>query len=281
VVNPSFEEDVTWGTTGNINLNGTTYNPCFTQSVAAANNQFPQVLPVKGWKAESKLSPASKYALLYSMPYSFTQYCVSPSNIGNSASIMAVPAAFEDEAGSRCLSILNSWTVGTNAISQKVQLPAAAEYTLTFDMRYECANESRRPADNVITATGGNVNTALCGVESEGQTFYAPYPEAASTWQEQRITFTASDSENPTATLRFGLNTTANQGAANQTRLHVDNVRLWMPRDAYDQAVGVKALPQSAHTGAEATTYDLGGRRIAGHPRQHGIYIHDGRKIVR
>ena len=281
VVNPSFEEDVTWGTTGNINLNGTTYNPCYTQSVAAANNQYPQVLPVKGWKAESKLSPASKYALLYSMPYSFTQYCVSPSNIGNSASIMSVPAAFEDEVGSRCLSILNSWTIGTNAISQKVQLPAAAEYTLTFDMRYECANESRRPADNVITATGGNVNTALCGVEHQGQTFYAPYPEAASTWVRQRITFTAADSEDLTATLRFGLNTTANQGAANQTRLHVDNVRLWMPRDAYDQAVGVKALPPSAQSGAEAATYDLGGRRIAGQPQQHGIYIHDGRKIVR
>jgi hypothetical protein len=47
VVNPSFEEDKTWGTTGSITLNGTTYNPCYTQSVAAASNDFPQVLPVK------------------------------------------------------------------------------------------------------------------------------------------------------------------------------------------------------------------------------------------
>lgn len=282
IVNPNFEEDDTWGTTGSITLGGTTYNPCYTQSVAPADNQFPQVLPVVGWTAESSLAPASKFALLYSMPYSFSQYCVSPSSLGNSASIMAVPAAFEEEAATRCLSILNSWTVGTNAISQQVTLPADGRYAMTFDLRYDCANESRRTADNVIAATGGNVNTLLCGVVADGQEYYAPYPTASATWTEQRIEFDATAAQ--PITLRLGLATTANQGAANQTRLYIDNVRLWQQQDVN---VGIHRINDAAPNGqsvngksVNSKWYDLNGRHVPS-PLPHHVYVINGQKVAK
>ncbi len=279
IANPNFEEDVTWGTTGSITLNGTAYNPCFTQSVAAADSQFPQVLPVKGWTTERTLSPASKFALLYSMPYSFTQYCVSPSNVGNSASIMAVPAAFEEQAATRCLSILNSWTVGTNAISQQVELPASGQYALTFQMRYDCPNESRHPEPNVISTTGGNVNTALCGIcGTNGGDLYAPYPTAAGTWEQQCIKFSGNAQQ--TVTLHFGLQTTENQGAANQTRLYIDNIQLWQLTEQEPDKIEHPSVDGSPKPFSSNVLYDLSGRRIPAIP-QHGVFIQDGRKIQR
>ena len=281
IANPSFEEDITWGTTGNITLNNVAYNPCYTQSVSAASSNFPQVLPVQGWKAESKLSPASNYCLLYSMPYSFTQYCVSPSNIGNSASIMAVPAAFEEEVGTRCLSILNSWTIGTNAISQTIQIPQDGSFALTFDLRYDCANESRRTAPNVIATTGGNINTLLCGVVTGGKEYYAPFPAAAGTWEQMTVPFELSTTANiKTVTLRLGLQTTANQGAANQTRVYIDNVRLWQKKETVPVGIGLTPAPSLSRGGETGAVYDLSGRRLSTLPR-HGIVIQNGQKILR
>ncbi len=281
IVNPNFEEDETWGTTGNITLNGTTYNPCYTQSVAAANSNFPQVLPVKGWKTENTLSPASKFALLYSMPYSFTQYCVSPSNVGNSSSIMAVPAVDADSAKTRCLSVLNSWTAGTNAISQEIKLPTSGSYRLTFDLRYECANESRRTAPNVITTTGGNVNTLRCGVRFQGQEFMASYPNAANTWQQQTVDFEyvtiPNGDMNQAIEIFMGLNTSASQGAANNTRLYIDNIRLW--QQTSEQPDAVRQTLNAAQS-SNNQYYDLTGRRLAALPQQRGIFIQKGRKIV-
>ena len=277
LVNPNFEEDETWGTTGSITLNGTTYNPCYTQTVKASDNNFPQVLPVKGWTPESKLSPASKFALLYSMPYSFTQYCVSPSSVGNSTSIMAVPAADADSAMTRCLSILNSWTAGTNAISQTAALPAGV-YSLTFDMRYDCANESRRTAENVVNTTGGNINTALCGVVVGSQEYYAPYPEAANTWQQQAVPFTLSEASD--VIFRLGLNTTTNQGAANNTRLYIDNLRLWKLTDDVVDGIGGTDSPKWENENMPGTIYDLSGRLLTQVPAK-GVFIKAGRKVVR
>lgn len=105
--NPGFEEDETWGTKSAVNLNGILYDPCYVNTVAATNNKWPQILPTKGWSPANALKGGSNFALLYSMPYSTDIYCVSPSNVGNSASIMAAPAS-DEIGGTRCLSILNS-----------------------------------------------------------------------------------------------------------------------------------------------------------------------------
>ncbi len=301
LTNPNFEEDETWGTTGNITLNGTTYNPCYTQAVKAANSNYPQVLPVKGWKAESKLSSASKFALLYSMPYSFTQYCVSPSSVGNSSCIMAVPAEFDSEAGTRCLSIMNSWTTGTNAISQSITLPNGS-YIIRYDCRYDCPNESRRLASNVLSTTGGNINTALCGLVlndeqarvylrqddnyqqlNSGTELYT-LPSQAGTWEEQRFRLNVI-SEKADITFRFGLKTSENQGAANQARLYVDNLRII---ELKYNGTGLEEVmekePQAVISGAPL--YDLSGCRI-NHLTSYnsssylkGIFI-QGRQLLR
>ncbi len=280
IANPNFEEDDTWGTTGSITLGNTTYSPCYTQTVKAANAQLPQVLPVVGWTAASQLSPASNFALLYSMPYSFTQYCVSPSNLGNSASIMALPAAFEDEVGSRCLSILNSWSIGTNAISQDFEMPQGGKFALTFDLRYDCANESRRTAPNVIATTGGNVNTLLCGVVAEGKESYAPFPSAAGTWEQMTVPFELSQTTDiKTVTIRLGLQTTANQGAANQTRLYIDNVRLWQFKEqTTDDVQMLKEEPEAQRRKEHHYLFNLAGQRV-GQARK-GLYIYDNSKIL-
>ena len=281
IANPSFEEDQTWGTTGSITLGTTTYNPCYTQTVAASNSSYPQILPVQGWTAETSVSPATNYALLYSMPYSFTQYCVSPSNVGNSASIMAVPVAFEEEVGTRCLSILNSWTVGTNAVSQDIEMPLVGNFALTFDLRYDCATESRRTAPNVVSTTGGNVNTLLCGVVTGGKEYYAPFPVAAGTWEQMTVPFELPETADiKTVTLRLGLQTTANQGVANNTRLYIDNVRLWHQKEVVP--VGIERLTHDpSRQGGEraGAVYDLSGRRLSQMP-QKGFVILNGQKIL-
>ena len=271
LANPNFEEDQTWATTGSITLNGTTYNPCFTQSVAPADSRFPQVLPVVGWTPENGLSSSSNFALLYSMPYSFTQYCVSPSNVGNSASIMAQPAAFADEAGDRCLSVMNSWTAGLNAIRQDVTLEPG-DYMLTLDLRYACANESRRTAPNVVATSGGNVCTAYCGVVTDGEEHYAPLPSVAEAWEQKDVTFTIPAGSPKTVTLRVGLHTTESQGAANQTRLYVDNLRLLqraypkgdVNRDYVVTIADVTALVNIILTRTGSTAYNLGAADVNG-----------------
>ena len=292
VANPSFEEDKTWGTTGSITLNGTTYNPCYTQTVKATNSQFPQVLPVQGWKAETKLSPASNFALLYSMPYSFTQYCVSPSNLGNSTSIMAPPAEFDEEAGARCLSVLSSWTAGTNAISQTAVLPAG-EYIISYCLRYDCPNESRRTAPNVLTTTGGNTCTSLCGIALEDKdakvivwnedrteptlltTLYS-LPSQAGTWEKKTIRLTVNEDQ-AHLTFRFGLKTTVNIGAANQVRLYADNVQIIKLEYS---GTGVGAAPSADDHDRTSSLYDLQGRPLTHLPAK-GLFIQDGHKVVR
>ena len=219
--NPGFEEDDTYGTvSSSFTLNGVEYAPCYVNSIAAANSRWPQLLPVQGWKAENGLTTASNFCTLYSMPYSATMYCVSPSNVGNSASIMAEPAFF-DSCGERCLNILNSWSDGQNRISQTISLPAG-EYKLVFLMQYACPNESRR-SGSYITTTGGNINRSLCGV-SYGETEQYLYPERANNWEEMECPFTLSQRSD--VCISMGLETSAGQGAANNTRIYIDRVRL-------------------------------------------------------
>lgn len=267
IQNPSFEEDKSWSTTGNITLNSVTYNPCYTQEEPAIDASFPQVLAVKGWTPVSTLGTSSNFALRYSMPYSNDIYCVSPSSLGNSTSIKGAPLANMGECGDRCLSVLNSWTSGTNAIQQTVKLPAG-EYILTYVMTYTCANEESHNG-NVVTA-GGNVNTSLCGLSIDGGQDIFWLPETAETWAENAIPFTLG--EETEVTISMGLNTTKGVGAANNTRLYIDNVRLYGKKDMAD---GIQTpTPSAPHE-----YYDLQGRRVAT-PAQHGIYISAGSKVV-
>ncbi len=277
LANPSFEEDQTWSATGSLTLGGVSYNPCYINKVEAADGKWPQILPVQGWKGGNALNGGSNYAVLYSMPYSTTMYCVSPSNVGNSASIMAAPAQF-DACGTRCLSVLNSWDTGSNAITQTVRLPAG-EYRLSFVMQYVCPNESRHQDDR-ITAND-NENYSLCGIALGGTNrFY--YPATANNWERITCPFTLTEPTDVTVSL--GLRTTVGVGAANNTRLYIDDVRLWSRNAPLPDAVR-DLLPDAPD--AKTDVYTLQGipvrRQVpisqAAHGLSKGIYIINGQKV--
>ena len=226
--NPNFEEDSTYGNdTGNVTLGNTTYNPCYVNTVSAVNSSYPNILPVKGWKAGNGLNGGSNFARMYSMPYSTTMFCVSPSNVGNYAAQCARPM-YDETAAERCLTVLNSWTAGSNAITQTVTLQPGI-YRLLLDMKYECTNEV---SNNGTTVTAsGNTNTSLTGVKIGTRTDYR-YPSERSSWQLMCYDFELKE---PTAvTVSAGFRASASVGAANNTLLYIDNVRLLVKRTKGD-----------------------------------------------
>ncbi len=265
--NSSFEADKTYGdATGNVTLGNVTYNPCYVNSVAAANKNFINVLPVEGWTSAAALNGSSNYCRMYSMPYSATMYCVSPSSQGNYAAQCAAPA-LDDDCGSRCLTVLNSWAVGRNAVTQSVALPAG-EYRLVMDMKYECPNQSANDG-TLIRTSGGNVNTSQTGVKTNAATDYR-YPSQPNEWQQMVYDFTLSAPENVTFSL--GYTTSASQGAANNTLLYIDHVRLGTKTTS--------GIASAVEDGADAATgiYTLGGVRVA--RAEKGVYVVDGRKTI-
>ena len=277
LVNPSFEEDQTWSKTGSATLNGVTYNPCYLNEATPVDSKWVQIFPIKGWTNVNELAGGSAFALLYSMPYSYDMYCVSPSNLGNSASIMAAPAA-DEAAGTRCLSVMNSWDSGTNGIRQTVNLPQG-EYRLTFLAKYVCANEMAHLADDVISTSSDNVNYSLCGL-SYGDVQTYRYPRVANGWEWITIPFTLDEATDVTVSL--GLKTTASVGAANNTRLYIDDVRLYSKPG---ETTGIASAAPADDTPTDV--YNLQGIKLrsriarsqatAGLPE--GIYIVGSKKV--
>lgn len=269
LTNPNFEDDSTYGNAkGNVTLGSVTYNPCYVNSVAATAASFPNVLPVKGWTAGNQLGTASKFARMYSMPYSTTLYCVSPSSVGNYAAQCARPMT-DTQTGDRCLTVLNSWTSGSNAITQDVTLTAGT-YRVLLDMRYECTNQ--RSNDGTTVQADGNTNTSLTGVTVGKKSQYA-YPDQNATWQTMKFDF---DIENTQAvTISLGYRSSAGVGAANNTLLYIDNVRLL--RQNNGEADGIMSVTPIQNLRHDA--YDLTGRKITAEALRPGIYIIDGKKL--
>ena len=271
LVNPSFEQDETYGKAdGSVTLGSVTYNPCYTNTVAATNTKWPNVLPVKGWTAGNKLSGGSNFCRMYSMPYSSTQYCVSPSNVGNYAARCSRPIFDSDKCGERVLTVLNSWDSGANAITQDVSL-SAGKYRLLMDVRYECPNQTQN-SGKTVTTSGNNTNTSLTGMKIGTKTDYR-YPSESNTWQQLCYDFELADEQ--TVTLSLGFQTSASVGAANNTLLYIDNLRLL----ASDENVPTFIREVNTVSSAAAAVYDLQGRTVVN--TKHGVYIQDGKKIIK
>ena len=220
LTNANFEDDITYGdASGNVTLGSTVYNPCYVNAVKASNSSYPNLLPVKGWTSKSTLTGGSNFARMYSMPYSTTMYCVSPSNVGNYAAQCARPL-MDDTCGVRCLTVLNSWTSGTNRIVQTARLPEG-DYRLLIDMRYECPNQQSNDGSKVVAP--GNTNTAYTGVKYGSKTDYR-YPAENNTWELMCYDFSLNRTLN--VEISLGFTTSAAVGAANNTLLYIDNVRL-------------------------------------------------------
>ena len=273
VVNASFEEDETYGKAdGNVTLGSTTYTPCYVNTVSAANTKWPNVLPVKGWTAGNQLGGGSNFCRMYSMPYSTIQYCVSPSNVGNYAARCSRPVFDSDSCGQRVLTILNSWDSGSNAITQSVTLPAG-KYRLLMDARMECPNLTSNNG-SVVTTSGNNTCTSLTGIKIGTKTDYR-YPTENNTWQQLCYDFELDSDQNVTFSL--GFKTTASAGAANNTLLYIDNLRLLKAEDSVN---AIRDIHQQSRI-QTTTLYDLLGRQVKENPTRRGIYISNGHKIIR
>ena len=277
--NPGFEEDQTYGTESKVTLNGVVYDPCYINTVKAADSKWPQVLPIQGWTPGNGLKGGSNFAVLYSMPYSTTMYCVSPSNVGNSASIMAAPAT-DDACGKRCLSILNSWDSGNNSISQTFTLPKG-EYKLSFLAQYVCANEMRHINDYTIATTGDNLNYSRCGIRF-GDTEIYKYPRLANHWETVECPFSLETETQ--VTVSMGLETTAGVGAAYNTRLYIDQVKLYSKDEIINDVSGILGEADTENV----DVYNLQGMKLrsnvpAGQATRglsKGIYIVGHKKTI-
>ena len=224
LTNASFEEDLTYGkeNADGLTVNGVTYKPCYVNTISADDPKWPNILPVKGWTPANGLNGGSNFCRMYSMPYSSTQYCVSPSNVGNYAARCSRPL-IDDDCGDRVLTVLNSWDVGGNAIMKYLYL-YPSKYRLLLDMRYECPNEVSNDG-RVIVTSDNNTNTSLTGLRTRAGTDFR-YPTEPNTWQQ--LCYDLDVGSLQTVTLSLGFETSANQGAANNTLLYIDNVRLYV-----------------------------------------------------
>lgn len=277
ILNASFEEDETYGDpTGNITLGSVKYNPCYVNKVSAQDSKFPNILPVKGWKSGKQLDGSSNYARMYSMPYSTSMYCVSPSNVGNYAAQCSSMMA-DDTCGVRCLTVLNSWTKGSNCISQIVPL-SAGDYRLIVDVRYECTNQQSNDGTTVVAS--GNVNKSLTGVKIGDMTDYR-FPQQNNTWEVVCYDFTLT--ERGEAEISLGFSTSGSVGAANNTLMYIDNVRLL----AKDTNIP-DAISSVERENGSVDVYTVGGVKVRsgvasseatkGLPR--GFYVVGGKKVL-
>lgn len=268
LTNPNFETDKTYSDSGtNVTASGVTYAQAYVNSVAAANSKWPNVLPVNGWTAAGSLSGGSNFCRLYSMPYSSQLYCVSPSSVGNYADRVA-PMVSDDACGSRTLTVLNSWDKGDNAITQSVTLPAG-QYRVLMNVRYVCTNQSSADG-RTVTASNGNVNTSLTGV-SVGSVSDYRYPSAPGVWQTLAYDVTLPQEQQ--LTISCGYRASSSCGAANNTLLYVDHVRLLSKT-----ATAINNVAAGGHA-TRSNTYSIDGRRIPDNSR--GLVIRNGKKVVR
>ena len=283
LTNASFEQDQTYGKAdGNVTLGSTTYNPCYVNTVTAADSKWPNILPVIGWTDGSSamgnkaLSGGSNFCRMYSMPYSTTQYCVSPSNVGNYAARCSRPMA-DDDCGDRVLTVLNSWDKGDNVIRQDVELPAGS-YRVLMDVRYECPNQTAS-SDGIVTTSGGNVCTSRTGIQNYAMHDSAMpyedcrYPTETNTWQLLCFDIDVTE-QKPMLAITLGYRSSESQGAANQTLLYIDHIRLLV---ADTNPTAITTATEQPHS--PDRTYDLQGRRVQGTP-QKGIVVRGGKKVV-
>ena len=272
LLNPNFEDDVTYGDRGtNVTASGVTYADCYVNKVAATNSKWPNILPVKGWMAGNKLSSGSNYARMYSMPYSMDLFCVSPSNVGNYAA-QTTGMISDDEKGDRTLTVLNSWDKGSNAITQTITLQPG-DYRVMLNMKYECTNQQSNDGRRVVAS--GNTNTSLTGVKVGTKTDYR-YPAEPNTWETMVYDFTLDQAQD--ITLSLGYQTSAGVGAANNTLLYIDHVRVLQKIPSSIDQTSFRLQP----TWGNGLVYDLMGRQTSSNHMTHtGIYIQNGRKVMK
>ena len=268
LANPSFEEDDTYGDHGqNVTASDVTYADCYVNTVEPVNTRWPNLLPVKGWTPMRSLSSSTNYARMFSMPYSLDLFCVSPAGVGNFAAQTAGMIS-DDTKGNRTLTVLNSWSGGRNLVTQDVSL-SEGEYRLLLNMKYDCTNQQSNDGKRIVAT--GNTNTSYTGVRYGSTTDYR-YPAEPNTWETMVYDFTLEKPQ--TVTISLGYQSSASAGAANNTLLYIDNIRLMQKINT-----SVNKMENNLTT-ADDSIYDLQGRKIKEVNLHSGIYIRNNKKIV-
>ncbi len=248
IPNPSFEKDKTYGVIGSGTVSAGEFNPCYINDVKPANSNFINILPVEGWSQNAVPEGESAYCRMYSMPYGSNLYCVSVA--GNYAA-QCPPYVADDTDGDRCLTVLNSWAKGDNVISSKASLPAGT-YRMLLNMRYECPNEESN--DGRTIKAGGNENSSLTGVTIDGIKDFR-YPTESAQWNTMCWDFTL---ENETdVEFSIGYSTSDSKGAANNTLLYADNLRLLAKK-----GTGIKSIDATDAYTVSTKYYSLDGVSI-------------------
>jgi hypothetical protein len=169
--------------------------------------------------------------------------------------------------------VLNSWTAGDNTISQQLKLNPG-KYRVLLDMKYECTNEISNDGKKVVAS--GNTNTSLTGLRYGSTTDYR-FPDQRASWQTLCYDFELT--EETSVTVSIGFSTSSGVGAANNTLLYVDNVRL-LASNENDPT----ALNAIRATETDGTLYTLSGIKVSQENVQTlpaGIYVSGQKKLLK
>lgn len=165
------------------------------------------------------------------------------------------------------------------------------EYKLTFLAQYVCQNEMRHVNGYTVSTTGDNINYSRCGV-CFGDTAIYKYPRQANHWKTVECPFEL-DKETD-VTISLGLETTHGVGAAYNTRIYIDQVRLYSKREssidpapAPDDPVGIAGIENVDEKNVDV--YNLQGIKLrcnvpttdATTELPQGIYIVGQKKVIR
>jgi hypothetical protein len=123
-----------------------------------------------------------------------------------------------------------------------------------------------------VSTSGNNTCTSLTGVKIATKTDYR-YPSEPNVWQLLCYDFELTTEQQVQVSL--GFQTSASAGAANNTLLYLDHVRL-LRQGGSAQGVRDDVLQSRLPL---SVTCDLQGRRLSrvSHP---GVYIREGRKLL-
>lgn len=265
--NPNFEQDETYSTSGSETLGSTLYSDCYLNTVEPVDSKFANILPVKDWTNAKALDGDSPYCRMYSMPYSVSKYCVS--KVGNYAAKCA-PVIGNDQIGSRCLTVLCSWSKGDNRIFKDIDLEPG-QYRVLIDMKLECPNMGSN--DGRVIKCGNNVNTSLTGVKIGDTTDYR-YVAETDQWETLAYDFTLTEARPVQISLGFNINNSV--GAANNTLLYLDNVRV-LKKDG----TGIEATVSNAESTAVYTLDGILVRRAGDTtPLPAGTYVTKGHTFM-
>ena len=140
-------------------------------------------------------------------------------------------------------------------------------------MWYDCPNQMEN--QGAIITTAANNNNSLTGIRLNGKSDFR-FPTVGGEWQTLVYDFDLEKEEK--VELSLGVESSASAGAANNTYLNIDHLRLLKAEDAIPAGIRTINLLTPNNT-----IYDLSGRAISRHQANSlcpGIYIRNGKKMT-